>query len=148
MVVNWQKEAIEDLRRYPALRQSLTAIREKQAALDLQAGVVRSSFRDSAPVSGSGTSGAEDRLISNIVERERLDGNYAAVQKLVAQIETALGLLNKTERLVLERFFIHRMDGHVDRLCQELGYEKTRVYEIKDAALRLFTVAMYGLLDL
>lgn len=148
MVVNWQKVAIEDLRRYPALRQSLTAIREKQAALDLQAGVVRSSFRDSAPVSGSGTSGAEDKLISNIVERERLDGNYAAVQKLVAQIETALDLLDKTERLVLERFYMHRMDGHVDRLCRELGYEARNIYKIKDNALRKFTVAMYGIVDL
>ena len=148
MVVTWQKVAIEDLRRYPALRQSLTAIREKQAALDLQAGVVRSSFRDAAPVSGSGTSGAEDKLISNIVERERLDGYYAAVQKLEAQIETALDLLDKTERLVLERFYMHRMDGHVDRLCRELGYERSHVYNIKEKALRSFTIAMYGLLDL
>ena len=42
-MVNWQKEAIDDLRRYPALRQSLDSIRERRAALDLQAGAERNS---------------------------------------------------------------------------------------------------------
>lgn len=147
-MVNWEKVAIDDLRKYEKMRRSLVSIREKQAALDLQSGVIRSSFRDSEPVSGSGSSGAEDRLISNIVERERLDGNYQAVEKLVAQIDAALAMLDDQERLVLERFYINRCPGYVDRLCQELGYERAQVYRKKDSALHHFTVAMYGLIDL
>lgn len=147
-MVNWEKVAIDDLRKYEKMRHSLVSIREKQAALDLQSGVIRSSFRDSEPVSGSGSSGAEDRLISNIVERERLDGNYHAVEKLVAQIDAALAMLDDQERLVLERFYINRCPGYVDRLCQELGYERSHIYNIKDMALRHFTTAMYGLVEL
>lgn len=147
-MVNWEKVAIDDLRKYEKMRHSLVSIREKQAALDLQSGVIRSSFRDSEPVSGSGSSGAEDRLISNIVERERLDGNYQAVEKLVAQIDAALAMLDDQERLVLERFYINRCPGYIDRLCQELGYEQRQVYRKKDVALHHFTVAMYGLIDL
>lgn len=147
-MVNWQKEAIDDLRRYPALRQSLDSIRERRAALDLQAGAVRSSFRDAAPVSGGGGSGAEDKLIACIMERERLAANYKAVSKLVRQIEIALSLLGEDEQLALERFYIHHQDRHVERLCEELGYEKSNVYELKDRALRRFTIAMYGILDL
>lgn len=147
-MVNWQKEAIDDLRRYPALRQSLDSIRERRAALDLQAGAVRSSFHDAAPVSGGGSSGAEDKLIACIMERERLAANYKAVSKLVRQIEIALSLLGEDEQLVLERFYIHRQDRNVERLCEELGYEKSRVYELKNRALRRFTIAMYGILDL
>lgn len=142
------KVAIDDLRKYEKMRHSLVSIREKQAALDLQSGVIRSSFRDSEPVSGSGSSGAEDRLISNIVERERLDGNYQAVEKLVAQIDAALAMLDDQERLVLERFYINRCPGYIDRLCQELGYERAQVYRKKDAALYKFTVALYGIIDL
>lgn len=147
-MVNWQKIAIDDLRKYEHMKQGLLSIREKQAALDLQSGVIRSSFRDSEPVSGSGSSGAEDRLISNIVERERLDGNYHAVKKLVAQIDAALAMLDDQERLVLERFYINRNPGYVDRLCEELGYEVRNIYKIKDAALKKFTISMYGLIEL
>lgn len=147
-VVNWQKVAIEDLRKYPALKQSLVSIREKQIALDMQSGVVRSSFREAIPVTGSGISGAEDKMISQIVERDRLEGNYAAVEKLVAQIDAALSMLTDTERLVLDRFYINRPPEHVERLCEELGYEKSNVYALKDRALYAFTVAMYGILDL
>ena len=147
-MVNWQKIAIDDLRKYEHMKQGLLSIREKQAALDLQSGVIRSSFSDREPVSGSGGSGAEDRLISNIVERERLDGNYHAVKKLVAQIDAALAMLDDQERLVLERFYINRCPGYVDRLCEELGYERSHIYNIKSAALRHFTTSMYGLVEL
>lgn len=147
-MVNWQKVAVEDLRKYSALKQSLVSIREKQAALDMQSATVRSSFRDAEPVSGSGISGAEDKLISRIVERERLEGNYVAVEKLVAQIETALAMLSDVERLVLDRFYINRPPEHVERLCEELGYEARNIYKLKDAALQRFTYAMYGILDL
>lgn len=147
-MVNWQKIAIDDLRKYEHMKQGLLSIREKQAALDLQSGVIRSSFSDREPVSGSGGSGAEDKLISNIVERDRLDGNYQAIEKLVGQITRALAVLDDRERLVLERFYINRSPGYIDRLCEELGYEQRQVYRIKDVALHHFTVAMYGLVDL
>ena len=147
-MVNWEKVAIDDLRKYEKMRHSLVSIREKQAALDLQSGVIRSSFRDSEPVSGSGSSGAEDKLISNIVERERLDGNYQAVEKLVVRMDKALSMLDDQERLVLERFYINRCPGYIDRLCEELGYERAQIYRKKDAALYKFTVTLYGLVDL
>ena len=147
-MVNWQKVAIEDLRKYECMRQSLISIREKQAALDLQSGAVRSSFRSSEPVSGSGSSGAEDKLISNIVERQRLDCNFQAIEKLVLQVEKALSMLSEQEQLVLNRFYVNRSSGYVDRLCEELGYEARNIYNIKDAALRKFTISMYGLVDL
>lgn len=147
-MVNWEKEAVNDLRNYPLLVQSLARISEQRAALDLQSGAVRSSFSDREPVSGSGGSGAEDKLLSLIVKRERLEGNYSAVSKLVQQIEGALNNLDDRQRLVLERFFIHRCPNHVDRLCEELGFEKTKVYEMKKDALKVFTKAMYGVVDL
>ena len=147
-MVNWQKIAIDDLRKYEHMKQGLLSIREKQAALDLQSGVIRSSFSDREPVSGSGGSGAEDRLISNIVERQRLDGNYQAVEKLVVRMDKALSMLDDQERLVLERFYINRSPGYIDRLCEELGYERAQIYRKKDAALYKFTVTLYGLVDL
>jgi hypothetical protein len=55
--------------------------------------------------------------------------------------------LDDRERLVLERFYIQRTRGHVERLMDELHFEKSRVYQCKDEALYKFTISMYGLID-
>jgi len=146
-MVDWKKVAVEDLRRYQHLKKSLSHIPQRIETLEEYNLAVKGGMSGSEPVSG-GTSTSEDRLISNICERERLGHNYKAVKGLVDMIEEGLGMLNKTERLVLERFYINRTQGYVDRLMDELGYEKSRVYQIKDDALHKFTVAMYGLIDL
>ena len=70
-----------------------------------------------------------------------------ANKKLLDLIERGLASLDKTERLVLDRFYIDRPKNHVERLMEELNYEKTRVYEIKDQALYKFTIAMYGIVE-
>jgi DNA-directed RNA polymerase sigma subunit (sigma70/sigma32) len=146
-MVDWKKIAIDDLRRYPHLKESLLHIPKKIEALEEYNQSIKGGMSGSEPVSG-GTSTSEDRLISNICERERLGHNYNAVSKLVAMIETALGMLNPTERKVLERFYINRSSGYVERLCDELGYEKSRIYQIKEDALLKYTRTMYGLIEL
>lgn len=35
----------------------------------------------------------------------------------------------------------------MDRLCEELGLEKATVYRRRDAALRHFTLALYGVTE-
>ena len=147
-MVNWQKVTIDDLRKLEALKNSLNSIQEKRAALDLQAGAVRSSMRSTEAVSGSGANKAEDKMVDNIIEKERLGDNYTATVRLIRRVEKGLELLSDTERKILDRFYINRVPDHVDRLCEELGYEKTRVYEMKETALRKLTYAMYGVQDL
>lgn len=147
-MVNWQKVTIDDLRKLEALKNSLNLIQEKRAALELQAGAVRSSMRSTEAVSGSGANKAEDKMVDNIIEKERLGDNYTATVRLIRRVEKGLELLSDTERKILDRFYIHRIPDHVDRLCEELGYEKTRVYEMKETALRKLTYAMYGVQDL
>ena len=69
-------------------------------------------------------------------------------EALVELTEKVLDVLDKKERAVLEGFYINREDNHVDVLCERLHFEKTRLYEIKDNALRKFTMAMYGTVDI
>ncbi len=67
------------------------------------------------------------------------------LKRLVKLTERGLSQLTDEERRVLERFFIYRGGRHVDDLMEELCYERTRIYELKDEALYKFTVAMYGM---
>lgn len=143
--MDWKREAIEDLRNYTRRKQSLENLPRRIEALEQDSLSVRAGL-GSEPVSG-GTSMAEDRMINNISERERLGHNLCSVRRLVELTEQGLDSLTREERLVLERFFINRQRGYLERLMDELGYEKSRIYQIKDIALRKYTLQQFGMID-
>jgi len=144
--MNWQKSAMEDLRKYNAQKESLDNARERIGALKYRFESVRCSSSDSTPVQG-GASRIEDKMLDNIVERQRLTYTYHATKKLVALVERGLSGLDERERKVLDAFYINREYGHVENLYEELHVEKSRVYQIKNDALYKFTISSYGLID-
>lgn len=144
--MNWQKAAIEDLRKYQAQKESLANMKLRIAALVEKYRAIKCVSTDSTPVQG-GASRIEDRMLDNIVERQRLAHTYRATEKLVKLVERGLAGLDNRERLVLDRFYINRPSGHVEELMEELNVEQARVYQIKNDALYKFTVRSYGLID-
>ena len=144
--MKWSDCAIQDLRKYKYLKASMESIPERLEALRCMFTSIKGAATDKDPVKG-GSSRYEDNLIDIIVEKERLKYLYRANKTLLDLIERGLASLDKTERLVLDRFYIDRPKGHVEKLMEELYYEKSRVYEIKDQALYKFTIAMYGLIE-
>ena len=144
--MKWSDCAIQDLRKYKYLKASMESIPERMEALCCRFESAKGAATDKVPVKG-GLSRYEDNLIDIIVEKERLKYLYRANKTLLDLIERGLDSLDKTERLVLDRFYIDRPKGHVEKLMEELNYEKSRVYEIKDQALYKFTIAMYGIVE-
>lgn len=144
--MNWQKEAIDDLNKYLSRKNSILSMKEKIQELKAREESLKSA-NDSTPVQG-GASKREDMIINCIVECDRLKDNIAAVSRWLCVVEKGLNTLTEDERVVLDKFYINRPTRHVDRLCDELHYEKTRIYEIKDVALKKFTLSMYGILEL
>ena len=142
--MDYKKEAVSDLRRYLAMKRGVENNRERMAALEAEARGVRLSLDDGVKVLGGGGH-AEDRLINILAERERLRLTNRAVRPLVRAMDRAMELLSDGERNVLERFYVDRRPGYLDVLCDELGYEERQIYNIKDEALRKFTLAMYGI---
>lgn len=141
--MNWKMEAIEKLKQYEAKKQALGSIPEEIKWLELAMQSIRSASTDGNPVQGGG-SGREDMYLSNIVQREELGRSLEQAKKWVALVDAGLELLSRDERLILDRFYIRPSKGNVDRLCGELGIEKSQVYSRKDAALRHFTISLYG----
>ena len=144
--MKWSDCAIQDLRKYKYLKASLENIAERMEALRCRFLSIRSAAIDKVPVKG-GFSRYEDNLLNIIVEKDRLKYLYRANKTLLNLIERGLASLDETERLVLEKFYIDRPKNHVEKLMEELNYEKSRVYEIKDQALYKFTIAMYGIIE-
>ncbi|MFV0351214.1 MAG: hypothetical protein ACK5JF_02735 [Oscillospiraceae bacterium] len=142
--MKWQECAIQDLRKYEGQKESLVNIPEKILALRYRFQAVKSVAADREPVTG-GASHYEDAMLDNIVERRRLSFTLSANKRLVALVEKGLDSLTKTERMVLDAFFINRRKDHIEYLKQETGYESAQIYRIKEDALYRFTVSMYGL---
>ena len=141
--MNWKYEAIEKLKQYEAKRQSLTSIPAEISRLESAMQSIRSATADGNPVSGGG-SGREDMMISNIVHRQELEKAAEQAKAWISIVDGGLAKLTTEERLILDRFYINPAKGNVNRLCEELGVEKSQVYTKKDAALHHFTIALYG----
>lgn len=144
--MDWKRQAIDDLRKHGQRTESLHSIRERLASIESDKRAIKATSTDTTPVR-DGSSRQEDRLLGLVSEQERLKHTYAAAKRLVNLVDKGLSGLEKQERLVLEKFYIYRTKGYMDDLMQELGYEQSHVYNVKDRALHKFTIAMYGLIE-
>lgn len=141
--MNWKPEAVEKLRQYEAKKISLSIIPEEISRLELALTSIRSATSDGTPVAGGG-SRREDMLLSNIVLREELERSLEQARKWVELVNAGLEILSAEERLILDRCYIQPERGAIDRLAGELGVDIKTVYRRRDAALRHFTICLYG----
>ena len=144
--MDWKREAADKLRCYEAKRASAVLAREEMQRLTYEATRIRSAAADGTPVRGGGST-REDVMVDNIVRRGELDTAMRIAALWVRTVEAGLAVLDAEERHILDRFYIRRAGGHVERLCEELHLEKSQVYERKDRALRHFTLALYGVVE-
>ena len=144
--MNWKSESKEELREYEAKRIAVESIPEEIRQLKGQM-VKLGGSSSSSPVKGGGSQW-EDRQINLIVKMEKLKTSLGYARDWVARVERGLAALTDEERLILDRFYINPAKGNVDRLCGELHLEKTAVYCRNDAALRKYTLARYGCVEI
>lgn len=146
--MDWKKISIERLRDYEARKQSLESIAEQIKTLEMNLTAIRSARTDGIPIRGGNGNKREEMLINNIAMREELQNNYEIAEREIEITEKGLETLTKEQRRVLYKFYISRTHGHVEDLCSELCVEKSRVYTLKDEALKKFAVACYGVVEI
>ena len=144
--MNWKQEAIEKLEQYDARKQSLRSIPAEIARLESVAQRIRSAQTDGVSVKSSG-GGREDMLLNNIVQREELNWSLEQAKQWVGPVDSGLDVLNDEERMILDRFYIQGEKGAADRLAGDLAMDVKTVYRRKDAALRRFTIALWGCVE-
>ena len=144
--MNWKRDAIDKLKNYEAHREALENIPKEIKRLESAYAGIRSATTNGTPVSGGGNT-REDSMLSNIVHRDELKRRLKEARLWVAQVDKALAVLDDEERLVLDRFYIHRAKGNVGELCERLNVEQATVYRKRDSALRRFTIALYGVTE-
>lgn len=142
--MNWQKEAINDLRCHEKRKAALESLADEIRELRGRTYGSSSPAADAVPVQG-GSSTAEGRWIAAIDELERKKEAWRITKRRVEAVERGLAELDEQQREILEAFFINRVQSHVQALAEKYHVEQSRVYQMKDQAVRDFTLARYGI---
>lgn len=146
--MRWDKEAESDLRKYPGLLNATKNLSERIEYLEASSGSLKGSVCDDVPVHGGG-SHYEDRILNNLVERERKRMLLDVDEQLLTAIERGLSALTDEERMVIDGFYIYPVrSDKADALAARIPCGRATVFRIRDRALYKFTVSMYGLMDL
>lgn len=132
------------LSEYPIIKTKLVNLPERIATEEARLTAIRSASAESAAVSGSGTNTRQERDIAIIAECDRLRNELRLAKKDVDCIERALAVLDERERRVIELMDIQQQPGAIERLCAELGYERTKIYGIRNGALDKFSAVYNG----
>lgn len=148
MSLNWSVFAVQRLRDLEDRKTAVENITEQIKALEQRFTAIRSATTDGTPVQGGNENKREEMLIRNIAEREELKNNLDIITREIEVTEKALDTLTEEEKIILRRFFILRQKGYIERLCDELFVSKTRLYQKKETALKKFTLACYGIVEL
>lgn len=141
--MNWTSYAIQDLKRYRGLKNSLITIPERIRALeDIFKGYKASTY-DRIPTQG-GASCMQDFLVENMAERNELAEILISNKRLINIIESGLSVLDKAEYEVLSKFYISPCKDCVEVLRTELSFERAYIYKLKEKALRKYILQVYG----
>lgn len=144
--MKWNDVAIGDLRRYPGLCSSVKNLSERVRILEESAADVKGANLDRIPISGGG-SHYEERILSNLVEKEKKRSLLKTNLQLKKAIERGLSALTKEERMVLEGFYMYPTKNAADNLASRIHCDRATVYRIRTKALYTFTIHMYGITD-
>lgn len=134
---------IDDLKSHEARKTSLINLNDEMMALELDKTSLGGSSNSEA-VQNSNFNKQETRLINIISKQGNLKLQIESTELRIRRVDRALKTLNKTELRVLQLFYVTPQKDCVERLRNELNYEKSTVYNVKDNALKHLTIALYG----
>ncbi len=80
-------------------------------------------------------------------EIEELNRQRELANAYILLTDNAMKSLTDAERRVLYHFFVHRVSGYVDTLCEELFCEERQLYKYKESGLSKLCGAIYGICD-
>lgn len=141
--MNWKEEAVEKLRRYPAMVSAVRLIPWELKELERQAATLQA-----VRLGGGGVRNlraCEDRLMDNLVKRQELEQRLQQAECQVAVTDGALTAIPEPDRQLLTKLYIDKES--VQGVCQSLCVDRSTLYRLRDAALKQLTLAMYGALE-
>lgn len=141
--MNYKKWLIEDLQNLERNEFSLLQMRSELETLEAEYAAIKATDFDKIPSHGSGNV-QEEKLLTAIAKKQELEANLEATARHVEDMRRVLKNLPDDERRVVERMFVHREKYAADNLAEELGYETSQIYNIKNRALTHIAQMRFG----
>lgn len=141
-MINWKKEAIEELKRLEDLKESIHHLNERIELTQNQLYNI-SAVQIGERVGGSGD--GDDVRLSKMVELEELKARKLITEKRVQLLQDCLDKLSEEQRLILNRFYIRHTSDYIEELEEVLYKSRTQIYQEKDRALRRLIRLLYGI---
>lgn len=141
-MINWKKEAIEELKRLEDLKESIHSLNERIELIQGQ--LYNISAVQIGERVGSSDDGDDVRL-SKMVELEELKARKLITEKRVQLLQDCLDKLSEEQRLILDRFYIRRTSDYIEELEEVLFKSRAQIYYEKDNALRRLVRLLYGI---
>ena len=138
--------AIQRLKDYDFRKSSIENIKLQIETLEGQYLSIKSPQFDGMPRGSGGKD--ENILIENIARRDELRFNLGIAEREVRITESALSVLSDDEKVILELFYISRPYNHIQKLMDKLHVSQSELFRRKDSALRKFTMAAYGIVEI
>lgn len=145
--MDWKILAINDLKQYNELLVARHNLQENIKNLEGDIVALRSALGNTDEISST-NAGNNDKILNNIVMREKLSHNLAAITPLITRIESGLQNLSSDEYLAIRIKYIDCRKNAMDEITRQIGYEKRHAYRILHSALLRFTRSTYGVTDL
>ncbi|MEL4106766.1 hypothetical protein AAFA46_08025 [Oscillospiraceae bacterium WX1] len=140
--MNWKKESESELRDFKKKQEALNNIPSIIEHINFELMLFNNSINN---INNNNDYRWDDTVINSIIKRSELERNLLLIKHRVELVERGLSSITFDERRILELFYIDRPIDHLQKLSEELCYEKSSVYNKKDVAIRNFTLAMYGI---
>ena len=138
----WRQAAIDDLKRFRYLENSIESMQEQIAIINNQ--LSGSGYcMSTTPVSG-GASKLEDKYNNAIVLKDKLKHQIIDNNKEYDLIKRTLDKLTYEERKILEYAYIDRSSKYIDRICEVFNIERTQAYRNINNALNHYVMVRYG----
>ena len=141
--MNYRKWLVEDLQNLERNRFAISHLQEELETLEAEYASIKATNFDKMP-SGSGDNIQEEKLLTVIAKKDELMANLTFTKKKVADMDKLLAQLPDDERLIIQRTVINKEKYAADTLADELCYERTQIYRLKNKALMHLAQLRHG----
>lgn len=141
--ITYKEWLIEDLKNLQRNRFAIEQLKSELRTLEKRFTAIKATDYDKIPGGGGGNA-QEEKMLTAIAKKDELEADLKATALHVEDIERLLETLPEDELTVIERMFILRERGAAQKLMEELGYEKSQIYNIRDRALKNLAYSRWG----
>ena len=132
-----------DLMKLNKWKFAIIQIQSELETLEAEYAAIKATSYDKMP-NGSGDNFQEEKLITAIAQKDQKEAELRLNKMRVADLERLLAQLTDDERRILERMVINKEKYATDSLQEELGYERTQIYNMKNRALMHLAQLRHG----